>query len=414
MTMSYSTGSKSVSIARHFHQIGTRLLAAGCTVTGLWSAPLPAAPFRPTDDRTVLEQLPTRPTDPVQRELRELRKAHEAASGEAGPAVELAARYMNLARETGDMRYAGYAEAAVSAWRRSHSAPVPVLVIQAQLAQYRHDFLGALKLLDSAIALDPGNVRAHAWRASVNMVIARYDAVRPDCNRIRELGDKLLAAGCAAYLDATLGKAQAAYDALAAQLEAEPAARPTLRQWTLTVLAEIARRKGDAAAAEGHYRAALQSDESGQYLLAAYAELLAHQKRWKDIVALLRRWERSDILLLQLAIAEQSIGSPEARTHAATLRARYADAALRGDGFNAQEEAWFRLVFEGDPKGALALAVQNWATQKEPRDAEILLEAALAARDPAAAKPALEWMARTGIEDPRLAELAAALRKISR
>jgi hypothetical protein len=288
---------------------------------------------------------------------------------------------------------------------------VEVLVLQAQLAQYRHEFGTALKLLDAALALDPRHARAYAWRAAVNMVIARYDAVRPDCARIRELGETLLAAGCTAYLDATMGKARPAYEALAAQLAAEPGARETLRLWTLTVLAEIARRMGDAKLAEAHYRAALQLDDSDQYVLAAYGELLAHQRRWHDIVALLRRWERSDILLLQLALAERATGNPNAAAHLATLRARYAEAALRGDGFNAQEEAWFRLEVEDDPKGALALALQNWALQKEPRDAELVLAAAAAAREPASAQPVLDWMARTRIEDPRLAELAGAVRK---
>lgn len=380
----------------------------------LCNSALQAAPSRPTDDRTVLERLPTRPTDPVQRELRHLRKAHEAAPGDARPALDLARRYFNLALDTGDLRYIGYGEAALSAWRHSKSAPVEVLVMQAQLAQYRHEFSAALKLLDSAIALDPGHVRAFAWRAAVNMVVARYDAVRPDCIRLRELKETLLATGCMAYLDATLGKARAAYEALAAQLKAEPGARPTLKAWTFTVLAEIARRTGDAAAAEAHYQAALKLDDSDQYLLAAYAELLTHQRRWHDIVALLRRWERSDVLLLQLARAERAIGSPEAQAHAATLKARFADAALRGDDFNAQDEAWFRLEFQSDAKGALALALKNWAIQKEPRDAEIVLEAALAARDTSAAAPVLEWMTRTGLEDPKLAELATQLKKGSR
>lgn len=391
-----------------------RSIATASIFIWLTHATLYAAPTRPTDESTVLERLPTRPTDPVQRELRELRRAHEAAPDDALRALDLARRYFNLALDTGDLRYIGYGEAALSRWRHSKSAPVEVLVIQAQLAQYKHEFGAALKLLDSAIALDPGHTRAFAWRAAVNMVVARYDAVRPDCLRLRELKETLLATGCIAYLDATLGKARAAYETLAAQFKAEPGARPTLRAWTLTVLAEIARRKGDAATAEAHYQAALKLDESDQYLLSAYSELLTHQRRWRDVVALLRRWERSDILLLQLARAERAIDSPEAQRHAATLKARFDDAALRGDSFNAQDEAWFRLEFQNDAKGALTLALKNWAIQKEPRDAEIVLEAALAARDPSSATPVLEWMTRTGLEDPRLAELATQLKKGSR
>ncbi len=391
-----------------------QLLLAGIAAAGLWSPAVQAAPFRPTDDRTVLERLPTRPTDPVQRELRDLRAAHEARPGEVGPALDLARRYFNLALDTGDPRYVGYAEAALSAWRRPGPGPVDVLVMRAQLAQYRHEFSEALKLFDLAIALDPNNVRALSWRAAVNMVVARYDAVRPDCLRLREVGEELLATGCTAYLDATLGKARSAFDELAAAVKAAPEARPTLKLWTLTVLAEIARRLGVMSTAEAHYRAALRIDDSDQYLLAAYAEFLAHQRRWGDIVVLLRRWERSDVLLLLLARAERALGSPEALPHAASLRARFADAAMRGDNVNAQDEAWFRLEFEGDPKRALSLALQNWSVQKEPRDAEIVLEAALAARDPPSAAPVLEWMARTGLEDPRLAQLAKSLEQVRR
>ena len=49
------------------------------------------------------------------------------------------------------------------------------------------------------------------------------------------------------------------------------------------------------------------------------------------------------------------------------------------------------------PARALQLARENWATQREPADARILLEAALAAGDPAAARPVLDWLERTGL-----------------
>ena len=283
---------------------------------------------------------------------------------------------------------------------------------RAQLLQYRHLFSQALALLDAALEQEPDHLRALTWRAAVSMVMARYDAVRQDCGRLRDLGEKLLAAGCNAYLDATLGKARPAYETLRAALAGEPNARPTLRVWILTVLAEIARRLGDSAAAEAHFRAALAFDDSDQYVLVAYAELLTHQGRWEEVAALLRKWERSDVLVLSLARAERALGRTEARSRAATLRARFADAALRGDTTNAQDEALFRLEFEGDPKGALRLALLNWSIQKEPRDAELVLQAAVASREPAAAQPVLEWMAKTGIEDPRLKELAGALQQV--
>ena len=375
-----------------------------------------AAPTRPNEDSVILERLPTRPGDPVQRELQRLRALQKANPSDVAAALDLARQYFNLALDSGDARYVGYAEAALSAWRTAPSTAIPpdVLVMQAQLLQYRHQFNKALVLLDAAIKQDPNHRRALAWRAAVQMVMARYEAVREDCTRLRELGEKLQAAGCSAYLDATLGKARPSYDMLRAALASDADVRPTLRLWTLTVLAEIARRLGDYTASEAHYRAALALDDSDQYVLAAYAELLGHQRRWEDVVSLLRKWERSDVQFLSLARAERALGRPEAKTRAAILRARFADAALRSDTTNVQDEAWFRLEFESDPKGALALALQNWSVQKEPRDAELVLEAALANRDRAAAAPVFEWMAKTAIEDPRLKELAAQLAQVKR
>ncbi|MDQ2694168.1 MAG: hypothetical protein M3Z21_02095, partial [Pseudomonadota bacterium] len=57
------------------------------------------------------------------------------------------------------------------------------------------------------------------------------------------------------------------------------------------------------------------------------------------------------------------------------------------------------------PDEALDLALRNWAVQREPWDARLVLEAALAAGNPAAAGPVLEWLKETGLEDARLAAL---------
>jgi hypothetical protein len=65
------------------------------------------------------------------------------------------------------------------------------------------------------------------------------------------------------------------------------------------------------------------------------------------------------------------------------------------------------------PRAALELARRNWATQREPADARILLEAALAANDPAAAQPVLDWLGRTGLEHVGLQALVDRLAETS-
>lgn len=68
-------------------------------------------------------------------------------------------------------------------------------------------------------------------------------------------------------------------------------------------------------------------------------------------------------------------------------------------------EARLELHLLNRPQRALKLALDNWAVQREPVDARLVLESALAADKAAAADPVLAWLIKTGLEDVRLAAL---------
>jgi len=128
------------------------------------------------------------------------------------------------------------------------------------------------------------------------------------------------------------------------------------------------------------------------------------------VLTLLQGKERSDLLLLRLAIAAKATAAPEARRWADDLGARFDAARLRGDTVHQKEEARYALALRFDATRALALAQQNFVVQREPADARMLLEAALAARQPTAAAPALRWLADSGIESQALQRLAQQLK----
>ena len=93
------------------------------------------------------------------------------------------------------------------------------------------------------------------------------------------------------------------------------------------------------------------------------------------------------------------------------MKERFDASAMRGDKLHQQEEARFHLYLQGDATGALRLAAENYRVQREPRDARILMEAALAAKQPLAAQPALDWLRSSGYEDPLYAKLARQLQE---
>ena len=369
-----------------------------------------AAPRVPGDHREVLERLPVRPSDPLAAELRTLRAAVAATPSDPVPAVRLARRYFDLAMAQGDPRFVGYADAALRRWYAVASQHPGVRTTRGLLRQYRHDFDGALEDLAAAARFDPQDPEPHAWRAAIFMVRADYPAARLECDALRDRSSELQAEGCVAYVDATTGKARVAYETLGAALARNATAPASLRLWVRTRLAEIAWRLEDARAAERHFRAALALDLTDNFLLAAYADFLLEQNRPAEVVALLKDWTRSDTLLLRLALAERALRAPAAEPHARMLGERFADSAQRGERLHLQEEARYLLELKGDARAALAAAVENWKAQREPRDAAVLLKAALAAKDPRSAAPALEWLDATGFESAALRRVADSLK----
>lgn len=369
-----------------------------------------AAPYVPKEDAAVVERLPSRPDAPAMVELRQLRAAAASRPGDAAAAAALARRYFELANAEGDPRYVGYAEAAIARWT-SGDPPADIPYVRGLLRQYRHDFDSALADFADALKKEPEHYGARAWRAAIFMVRANYPAAAKECAALPGDPDDLYAVGCRAYVDATTGRLRAAYSRLGDALRAQADAEPHIRLWVLTRLAEMAWRLDDAAAAERHFGQAFALGIEDNFLLAAYADFLLERGRPKEVVALLKSRERSDTLLLRLALAEKALGGQrEAGGHIQALADRFAAAALRGERLHMGEEARFLLELKADPKRALAVGLDNWKEQREPRDALVVLRAALAAGDRPAAAPVLRWLEESRFESTRLRALAAQLK----
>jgi Tfp pilus assembly protein PilF len=373
-----------------------------------------AQPHTPTDDRQVLEHVRARAdaADPRARELRTLRAALQREPRNEQAAAALVRRYTADALAEGDPRWMGYAQAALAPWWNDPAPPPALRVQRAVVLQYEHRFAQALADLDAVVAAEPTHGEAWSWKAAIHMVRADYAEARRACSALAPLASALIGAACGAYVDSMTGRAAEASRSLAAALESAREATPEERLWALTRLAEIDERRGDFAAAERSYRAALALKQPDVYLLAAYADFLLDRGRAAEVLGLLAGQDRADVLLLRLAIASHAARDARAAAWKSELAARFDAARARGDSSHEKEESRFALALLGDAKRALALARANHDKQREAADARILLEAALAARDKAAAQPVLQWMAAHRVESVALAALADRLRAL--
>jgi Tfp pilus assembly protein PilF len=364
-----------------------------------------AAPFTPARDSDVVERLPLA-SDPSVRRVESLRKQLAARPGDAALRVDIAQRYFDLAMAQGDPRFVGYASAAIAPLAANPGDNADYWLVRGLIQQFSHDFEGALTSLAKASQLDPRSPAALSWRAAIFMVQARYTEALAECERLAPLAEPLLGAGCSAYARSMTGQLQPALQDLGNAVKAAPQAAPPLLLWQYTRLAEMAWRLQRHALAESHFKNALALGITDQFLLGAYADFLLAQQRPGEVLTLLAGWERSDILLLRLALAGRATGDARTGEWTAQLRDRFQAAAQRGDRLHEQEAARFELDLERNGAKALELAARNYEVQKEPRDAEILMRAALAAGQAKAAQAALDWLRSSGYQDPMLSQLA--------
>ena len=381
-------------------------LTAVVLVTG---APAHAAPYTPTSDAEVVERLPGRASDPAIRRVDSLRKQLAARPGDLTLRVEIARRYFDLAMAQGDPRYVGYASAALAPLAKTPPNNADYAMVRGLIQQFSHEFEPALASLAKASELDPTSAEPLLWRSAIYMVQARYKEAAAECARVAPLAEPLVGAGCTAYVQATSGQLDTAFESLATSVKAAPQAAPELLLWQNTRLAEMAWRLQRFDAAENYFKSAIKQGVTDQFLLGAYADFLIARQRPLEAISLLTDWERSDILLLRLALAGRAAKDPRADGWATQLRDRFQAANQRGDRLHEQEAARFELDIEGNAAKALALAVKNYTVQKEPRDAEVLMRAALAARKPKDAQTAIDWLRSSGYQDLGMAQLATQL-----
>lgn len=384
------------------------LILAGCLATVPCLA-APQAPYIPTRDEIVLQTVPS-VSDPRVRAFTALRATLERNPADQDQAVKLSEAYLDYGRDTGDARYLGRAEAVIAPWMGLSPQPLPVLLVHATILQSRHYFAASRTQLRLILHRDPDNAQAWLTLATVAQVQGDMSAARRACASLLDSADPLLPGACLASLDAVDGHAAQAYHLLSVlwpQARAEPTA---VQSWIQGILADSAKYLGHDAAADRHFRIALQLAPGDNFLLADYADFLLDERRPQAALELVKDYSQSDTSFLRQVYAEVALDEPRAATDTAQMAQRFAALQIRGTRAYRREEAGFVLHLERDPARALELARENWTVQRAPEDMRVFLEAALTANRPSAAQPVLDLLAESHLEYPLIVDLAARVR----
>ena len=359
-----------------------------------------AAPFRPTDPDFVVAELPggSRARDGFARQL-------ELSRSDPQLAAQLAAALLEQARVSAQPQLYGRAESVLAPWIARPTVPAPLLILEANILQQRHEFAAAIELLDRAIAQDPRSGQAHLMRANVRIVTGDYERARPDCAWLLGSGEQWTGSVCIAQVLGSTGqlaRARTLLERLTAGDAVGPAAE--VLAWALSVRADLAQRAGALPEAQDLLTRAVALAPASDYTRLALADVLIARDRLAEAVKVLDTARPSVGVLLRRAIAQSRTHAGYTPESLAALEERLAVSAQRGERTHLREETRLALEFPradaaADRQAVLALARDNFNVQRETEDIRLFARAAAITRDPAALATLEEWLQRSHYED---------------
>ena len=367
------------------------LMGASFSVSG---APL----IPPGADHVVVEQLAA-----ITR-VRPGPIAQPASEGDPATVATRVRQAISTARQTGDTRYWGRAQALLGPWWNQPDAPADMAVLQATVQQGLHAFDAAHRTLAAALARNPGHAQGWLNLAALDRLSARYPASLQACDAVARAQQALYARACQLETRSLQGDTLAATRGLRDLVAAAPAAAQ--RSWLLSLLAEHLERAGDDDAAARAYKESL-TQEADLYTAIAYSDLLLRTGRPAPALQALAGLPDTDAVLLRRAAAWRRSGDTQWVATRATLRERMAELVRRGDdpSLHGRERALAALWLDDDAPGALALARANLQLQREPVDWWVAVVSAQAARDADALVQIRKALQATGLQDARLTRL---------
>ncbi len=354
-----------------------------------------ALPLVPQHDDEVVEVLPA---------VTRMRPARATTTEPAPDLLALAQQVrsdIGLARQTGDTRYWGRAQALLAPWWDKTDAPADLAVLQATVQQGRHEFGAARRVLEAALAHAPGHAQGWLTLASLERLQADYVAAMRACEAVARAGAALYAQACQLETRSLRGEQGVAEDGLRRLAQRSP---DTAQQaWLMSLLAESLERSGNDGAAVVAYRRSLAL-EPDLYTAIALGDLLLRSNRSAEVVRVLTGLPETDAVLLRRAAARRALGDARWKGTRDVLRERSQEVRRRGDdpGQHARELALLALWLDDDAPAALALAQRNLELQREPVDWWVALESARQAGDARATDALLTRLHISGLHDRRL------------
>jgi tetratricopeptide (TPR) repeat protein len=338
-------------------------------------------------------------------QLRALDQAWRAQPTNLDASLAYARAVFTLGLTEGDLRWFGSAKAALTPWWQSADLPADGFFLRGLVKQGFHEFDAGLADINQAIAKDAQRAEFWSWRFALHLLLADMAAAQQDILEISRLFGPEEGNVYRGILLYRTGKPQPATELLSAALKAKTFQDTSSQDWIGFHLGEALRVSGQPAQALAIWQKQLKANPQSHLLRLSLAEMLNSQGNYRLAKQIATTESASDALLMQALLASRGLNEPDEKRLASLIDARLKSQEMRQESLIERPKLFYLIAYGKDPVAGLALSIQNWQLQKEPPDALLFIQAALAVNQPRAAEPVLIWAEKTGYTDPELAPL---------
>lgn len=364
-------------------------------------------------------------------ELRALEQAWQAQTQDLAPALAYARAVFTLGYNEGDLRWFGSAKAAMTPWWQATEMSADGFFMRGLIKQGFHDFDGGLQDIQKAIALEPQRAEFWSWRFALHLLLADMRAAEQVVGDMARLfGPQEAQIYRAVWLYRT-GQATEAVPLLQASIGLADHQDASSQVWIGFHLGEAHRVAGQPDQAITVWQQVLRLQPQSHLLRLSLAELLNQQGRYAQAKAAATATSHNirsnitssssanqtansssltDALLVQALLASRGLRSSDEAALAGQMLARLQSQALRQESLIERPKLIYHITYGQDLASGLALSIDNWQLQKEPPDALLFVQAALAMNQARAAEPVVTWAQATGYTEPLLRQGMAQLK----
>ncbi len=320
----------------------------------------------------ILASAPALGHDPLEDEHERKHDAHHNghhnSSDELANLSDVRALVVSF-RETGNDRYLDDAWTILEPALQAGSPDPETLIAASFVAQSRHEFEYAVKLITKALAIKNNNDEGWLLLASIHLVLGQAESAAIACRQLRNVPPVVLLT-CKARVALASGDHEIALARLRKVLLVVDSQRlpPDLLAWSYSVAGDLAAASGESEEAIRLYEQSLQLAERTQVRAALVDVFLSHDDDENAWQALADGSLALPLLVRRLIVAKQLGRLHELQSELSKVEREFTVWIDQEDWLHAREMARFFIDVVDRPDLARRLALINIGLQHEPED----------------------------------------------